>query len=304
MTTDTPMATRIVAGVLATVVTLVCAGMAGLSAINRSPTTSGAIMFVALALVMVVGSHLLPALARNNKIGRAVFVVCVAVTLYNHAYFFQSEKDASSAAAVAAVPPSAEAMAIQAQLDLIVARALPVVSTDMAAAQVAVLKAKTALTRCEEKETRCGAARNNVEIAKVRVAALQDERAQAVRAEGLREQLALAITAHSAKVAIAGGNKVDISIAELLGIKASTVGAVTSILQSVALEVMGALLWAVALPKSQNTERKPKVQEVRIKHIVPYNPTPKAPRLIGWVQKALVQHQAQPRDSPTTLRPA
>lgn len=304
-------ATRYIAGTLASIVTLVCAGMAGLSAINRSPTASGAIMFVALALVMVVGSHLLPALARGSKIGRAVFAACVAVTLYNHAYFFQSEKDASSAAAVAAVQPSAEALAIQAQLDLIVARALPVVSADMAIAQVSAVKAKAALARCEEKESRCSGARSSVQIAELRASALVDERTQAVRAEGLREQLALAITDHSAKVAIAGGNKVDISIAELLDIKASTVGTVTSVLQSVALEVMGALLWFVALPQQAAATvvepvrknrrihaRLPKAREVRVvsPYYVPNRPVP--PRLIGWVQKAMAQHVGHPRDSP------
>ena len=104
-----------------------------------------------------------------------------------------------------------------------------------------------------------------------------------------------AVAAHSAKVVQAGGNTVDAAIARLLGIEADTVAIVTSVMQSVALEVMGALLWTVTLPQAV---KKPKVQEVRVKHIVPYNPTPKPPKLLGWARAALIQHQGQPRDSP------
>ncbi|MBY0453756.1 MAG: hypothetical protein K2Q11_02600 [Burkholderiaceae bacterium] len=307
-TAATPMTTRMIAGSLATVVTLVCAGMAGLSAVERSQTASGAIMFVALALVMVVCSHLLPALARDSKVVRWVFVACVGVTLYNHAYFFQSEKDASSAAAVAAVQPSADVLGIQAQLDLIVARALPVVAADMSNAKASVARAVAALERCSSRDVRCTSAQATLEVAKAKVDALHDERAQAIRAEGLREQLALAMTAHSAKVAAAGGNKVDISIARMLGIDASTVATATSILQSVVLEVVGALLWAVALPQKPvatpvhevRRDRRIHIRLPEVRVVRPYaiEARPVPPRLIGWVQKAMAQHVGHPRDSP------
>ena len=83
-------------------------------------------------------------------------------------------------------------------------------------------------------------------------------------------------------------------VAKLLHVDADTVATLTSVMQSIALEVMGALLWTVALPRST---KKTKVQEVKIKHVVPYN-IPKPPQLLGWARTMLIQHQGQPRDSP------
>ena len=60
-----PMSSRIIAGVTAFVNTVICAGMAGMSAFQRTPDFASAAMLAGLALVMVVGSHLLPALARG-----------------------------------------------------------------------------------------------------------------------------------------------------------------------------------------------------------------------------------------------
>lgn len=291
-----PTATRWIAGALATVVTLVCAGMAGMSALERSTSTAGAVVFVALALVMVVGSHLLPALARGSRIGQAVFAVCVLVTLYNHAYFFDSEKRHMGLQRQAEVAPSADVLRYEQELKLIDARGLPLVSADLAAAQVALAKASAALERCQAKETaRCTSAKATLEMAQAQVGALQDERTQAMRAEDLRASLSGAVAAHSAKVVQAGGNTVDAAIARLLGIEADTVAIVTSVMQSIALEVMGALLWTVALPRPV---KRPKVQQVRVKHIVPYNPTPKPPKQLGWARAVLIRHQGQPRDSP------
>lgn len=294
-----PIATRWISGALATVVTLVCAGMAGMSAMERSTSMAGAVMFVALALVMVVGSHLLPALARGSRIGQGVFAVCVLVTLYNHAYFFDSEKRHMGQQRQAEVPPSPEVLRYEQELALIDARGLPLVSADLASAQVAVAKAAAVLERCQAKEgVRCTSAAAALDIAQAKTGALQDERAQALRAEDLRSSLSTAVAAHSAKVAQAGVNAVDASIARLLGIEADTVATITSVMQSIALEVMGALLWAVALPK---VVKKPRVQEVRVKHIIPYNPKPKPSKQFGWARTALIRHQGQPRDSPVSV---
>ena len=290
-----PKATRWIAGALASVVTLVCAGMAAMSALDRSTSVAGSAMFVTLALVMVVGSHLLPALARQSWVGRGVFAVCVVVTLYNHAYFFDSEKHSKGVQQQASVAPSADVVRYEAELALIAARSLPVVSADIAAASVAAAKANAVLEGCLAKEgVRCTSAKAALEVAQAKVIGLNDERAQAMRAEDLRVALAGAVAAHSAKVSAAGINRVDASVAKLLHVDADTVATLTSVLQSIALEVMGALLWTVALPRST---KKSKAQEVKIKHVVPYN-IPKPPQLLGWARTMLIQYQGQPRDSP------
>lgn len=295
-----PKTTRWVAGLLAIVVTLVCAGMAGMSALERSTSTAGAVMFVTLALVMVVGSHLLPALVRANRLAQAVFTVCVLVTLYNHAYFFDSEKRRMGQQRQEEVAPSADVLRYEKELGLIQARSLPVVAAELAAANVAVAKASVSLERCQAKEAaRCTFSKAAVDMAQAKVGALQDERAQAMRAEDLRVSLTTAAAAHSAKVTQAGVNSVDASIARILRIETDTVAIVTSVMQSVALEIMGALLWTVVMPQPR---LKPKVVEVRVKQIIPYKQSLKPPALLGWARTATIHHQSQPRDSPKKYR--
>ncbi len=297
-----PMSSRYVAGGLAFVVTLICAGMAGMSAFQRTPDLASAMMLAGLALVMVVGSHLLPALARGSWLVRGLFVVCVGVTLYNHAYFFDHSKRALSKQHQTEVAPSADVARYEQELALIAARPLPMVSADLAQAHIAVVRAAAALERCKAKEgVRCTSAQTQHDVAQAKVQPLNDERAQAQRAEDLREALAMAIAEHRTVVKAAGANTVDIQIANLVGLQADTVAILTSLVQSVALELMGMVLWGLALPqpqKAKQAERKPLT--VRIKHITPYQSTPQLQpsRLIGWAKETLAIGPGQPRDSP------
>ena len=144
-----PMSSRIIAGVTAFVTTVICAGMAGMSAFQRTPDFASAAMLAGLALVMVVGSHLLPALARGSWLVRGLFVVCVGVTLYNHAYFFDQSKRDLGHQRQAEVAPSADVARYEAELARITARDLPEVSADLAQANAGVVRASTALERCK-----------------------------------------------------------------------------------------------------------------------------------------------------------
>lgn len=79
------------------------------------------------------GGQSLAASAGPPQLGGAwVFAVCVVVTLYNHAYFFDSEKHSKGVQQQAAVAPSADVVRYEAELALIAARSLPVVSADIA----------------------------------------------------------------------------------------------------------------------------------------------------------------------------
>lgn len=295
-----PMSARIFAGVFATGITGVCAVMAAVSAMERAPDMLGAAMFAGMAVAMVIGSHVLPGLARRNWIASAAFLVCIGVTLYNHAFFFDSRAKAMSQHREEAVPESVEVVRYEQELARITARDLPVVAVDMAQAGTALAKASAALERCQAKDgARCTSAAAAVAIAQSKLDALHDERSQAVRAEDLRKQLTVAVDEHASKVRAAGISTVDATLASWIGVKTETVATAMSFLQSVVLEVMGALLWAVALPRQRRVERKPKVQEVRVKHLVPYRPQAKRPvQQIGWVQKVLDHAQARSRDSP------
>ena len=295
-----PMSARIFAGVFAAGITTICAVMAAVSAMERAPDLLGAAMFAAMAVAMVVGSHVLPGLARRNWIAQAAFLVCVGVTLYNHAFFFDSRAKSMSVQRQTQVAPSAAVARYEQELARITARDLPVVAADMAQAGTGLAKAQAALERCQSKDgVRCTSAAATVAIAQSKLDALHDERSQAVRAEDLRKQLATAVEEHDNAVRAAGISTVDATLATWIGVKTETVATGMAFLQSVVLEVMGALLWAVALPRQRRVERKPKVQEVRVKHLVPYRPqAQRAVQQIGWVQKVLAHSQARSRDSP------
>ena len=297
-----PMSSRIIAGVTAFVTTVICASMAGMSAFQRTPDLASAMMLAGLALVMVVGSHLLPALARGSWLARGLFVVCVGVTLYNHAYFFdQSKRDLSHQRQVD-VPPSADVARYEAELARITARDLPKVSADLAQANAAVVRTGATLERCKaQANARCTTAQAQHDLALAKVQPLEDERAQAQRAEDLRQSLAQAVAEHSALVKAAATKTVDSQIAKMVGLDAETVAMVTSVVQSLALEIMGMVLWSLALPKPKAAKQpERKTATVRVKHITPYRPArkPRPSRLIAWAKDALVAGPGQPRDSP------
>lgn len=293
-----PKSARWIAGVFAAGITTICAVMAAVSALERAPDLLGAIMFAAMAVAMVVGSHVLPALARG-WVSRAAFIVCVGVTLYNHAFFFESRARGMSAQRQQEVPVSAEVVRYEQEIARITARDLPLVAGDMAQAGMVLARASAALERCQAKEgVRCTSAAATVAIAQAKLDSLQDERTQAVRAEELRGQLAQAVEQHATTVRAAGVSTVDATLASWLNVKTETVSTGMAFLQSIVLEIMGALLWAVALPRQRRIERKPKVQEVRIKHLTPYRPQQRPVAQIGWVEKLLAHARPQPRDSP------
>jgi len=300
--TTLPMSSRIIAGVTAFVTTVICAGMAGMSAFQRTPDLASAMMLAGLALVMVVGSHLLPALARGSWLVRGLFVVCVGVTLYNHAYFFDHSKRDLSKQHQADVAPSVEVARYEQELARITARDLPEVSADLAQANAAVVRTSAALERCKAKDNaRCTTAQAQRDLAMAKVQPLEDERAQAQRAEDLRQALATAIAEHSAVVKAAGANTVDTQIADIVGLRAETVAMVTSVVQSLALEIMGMVLWSLALPKAKAAKvPERKTATVRVKLITPYRPArkPRPSSLIAWAKDVLVTGPGQPRDSP------
>lgn len=110
----------------------------------------------------------------------------------------------------------------------------------------------------------------------------------------MRGQLAQALEQHAATVRAAGVSTVDAKLASWLNVKTETVATGMAFLQSVVLESMGALLWAVALPRQRRIERKPKAQEVRIKHIVPYCPQQRPATRPCWHKNLLPNAKRRP----------
>lgn len=235
---------------LALAVSGVCAVMAAAAAVERATTSADRTLVTAVAVALVLGAHMLPALARRNRLAQALFMGCVAATLYHHAHYFAGVQERAGAQRAAVVAPSAHAQALQAELQAHAAtRALPVVAADLAQASAKLAQAQAGLARCTAQSgERCHSAQASVLAADARVQALQDERTSAQRAAALRSQLADAAAGQDRQRAAHASDPVDARLASITGLEVGTVALVSALVQSLLLELMAALLWTLALP--------------------------------------------------------
>ena len=242
-------ASRALAGTLAVCTTVVCAGMAALSASERATNTIDRATLIGLAITLVAGSHLLPALSRRSWVVRVVFAACVVVTVYGHASFFDGVKHRAGESRAQAVTTTSHALALQSELEAITARSATVVATELAQATTRNGNAQAVLARCETTTPgRCTAATVAVTTTVAKVDALREEQGQSRHAAELRAQLASAAATHDAAQTGASVDPVDRELANITGLSTGTVGMLSAVAQSLLLELVGAMLWAVALP--------------------------------------------------------
>ncbi|MBX9935034.1 MAG: hypothetical protein K2Y10_00380 [Burkholderiaceae bacterium] len=241
---------RSLCAALATAVSVVCAAMAAAAAVERAATSDDRTLVTAVAVALVLGAHMLPALARRHRLAQALFMGCVAATLYHHAHYFAGVQERVGAQRAAVVTPSGHAQALQAELQAHVAtRALPVVAADLAQASAKLAQAQAGLARCTAQSgERCHSAQASVLAADARVQALQDERSSAQRATALRIQLADAAAGQDRQRAAQATDPVDARLASITGLEVGTVALASALVQSLLLELMAALLWTLALP--------------------------------------------------------
>lgn len=257
---------RIAAAGIAGATTLVCVGMAAVAASERTANGLHQALMVGLAVVLVLGLHLLPALARRNLAAWLLWVGCVAVTVYNHGHFFAAATAEAGAARAAAVTTTGEAAALAAQLDAIKARPTAAVAADLA-------RAKSAAARCNTKCTSIAA----------RVESLGIELAEAQRAAVLRDKLAQAAADHDQARELAALDPVDREIARATGLPASSVSMLMAVMQSLLAELLGAVLWMLALPAAapalapMAVPRTRNTGQVPPRRIPPAPPAPPAP---------------------------
>lgn len=235
---------------LALAVSGVCAAMAAAAAAERAATSEDQTLVTAVAVALVLGAHMLPALARRNRLAQALFMGCVAATLYHHAHYFAGVQARAGEQRAAVVAPSGHAQALQLELQAHAAtRALPAVAADLAQASAKLAQAQAGLARCAAQSgERCHSANASVLAADARVQALQDERTSAQRAAALRTQLADAAAMQDRQRAAQATDPVDGRLAAITGLEVGTVALASALLQSLLLELMAALLWTLALP--------------------------------------------------------
>lgn len=241
---------RSVSAALALAVSGVCAAMAAAAAAERAASSADRTLVTAVAVALVLGAHLLPALARRNRLAQALFMGCIAATLYHHAHYFAGVQERAGVQRAAAVAPSGHAQALQAELQAHAAtRALPVVAADLAHASAKLGQAQAGLARCTAQSgERCHGAHASVLAVDARVQALQDERSSAQRAAALRTQLADAAAGQDRQRAAQATDPVDARLASITGLEVGTVALLSALVQSLLLELMAALLWTLALP--------------------------------------------------------
>lgn len=236
--------TKHITTALAVLVSIVCAAMAAAAAADRAVTSADQLMLTAAAVALALGSHLIPTLAPRNALGYVLFAGCIAATVYNHAHYFERQQHRTGQHRAETTPTSAATSALQAELQANTARALPTVAAELAKAIAQAAHAAANLARCESK---CTGLQATDQAAKAKVAALNDERTAALRANEIRHQLAtLATTADTSRTS-AAQNPVDTVIAGITGMSVSQVGFASAVVQSLMLEVMAAILWAIAL---------------------------------------------------------
>lgn len=282
-----PLPVRALSGLLALGITVVCAAMAGAAAAERATTEADRLMVTATAVALVVGAHLLPALSRRSRWMQWLFVGCIVATLYNHAHFFAGAQHRAGTQRATAVSASGHALALQTELAAITARPLAVVAAELAQTTSRNASAQAVLLRCEGTTPgRCTAATVAVTASVAKLSALKTESTESAHAADLRSQLASAASALDAARTDASADPVDVQIAHITGLSVGTVGLLSSLLQSLLLELLGAALWALALPRAAVTSPStalvvtpvPSVQAVPANHATPAHSISAAPQ--------------------------
>ena len=263
---------------LASAVSLVCAAMAAAAAAERAATSDDQTLVTAVAVALVLGAHMLPALARRNRLAQVLIMGCVAATLYHHAHYFAGVQARAGEQRAAAVAPSGHAQALQFELQAHAAtRALPAVAADLAQASAKLAQAQAGLARCTAQSgERCHSAHASVLAADARVQALQDERTSAQRAAALRTQLADAAAAQDRQRAAQAADPVDARLAAITGLEVGTVAFASALLQSLLLELMAALLWTLALPATAAAQAQAQAVVAPVASVVAVPPAPPA----------------------------
>lgn len=250
------------AAVLGTVVGL---AMSAAGAIDRAGSTTDRALSVAVGVFLVLGAHLLPALTRGAAARLLWIGVMLAVT-YSHASWLISSAHRAGERRASTVQADARTSALRDQLAQITARPVATVAADVAAAASRAAAADSGSASCAARPgatpRTCAAARNTASAARERLGALRIELAEAERAAALRAQLADAAGQHDTRQAEAGADPVAAVLANLTGTPAETVLLLVSLLSSVLVELLAAVLWSSALRREEQPDTITTAQEI------------------------------------------
>lgn len=251
---------------LAAITTAVGVVMAGVAAAEQAGTRLDVALMVAVAVVVALGAHMLPALAGRRWAAWLLWVGCLLATLYGHSHFFTTAGQRAGAERAGAVAASSKSAELRAELGAIKARPLAEVAAAQAQAVGKLARAEAALAQCEAKTPgKCLRAGAAVTVERANVEALAVESGQAKRATELRALLAAEAALQDAGRAVAAADPVDAKIAQLTGVQAASVGFVMSLAKSLIVEMMAALLWAIALKPAATADEPAQVEAAPVR---------------------------------------
>lgn len=234
----------------AVLVTAVGLAMSAAGAIDRAGSTTDRALSVAVGCCLVLGAHLLLALTRSAG-ARLLWVGMMLAVTYGHASWLISSAHRAGADRAAAVQTDTRTSALRDQLAQIAARPVATVAADVAAAAARAAAADSGSASCAARPgatpRSCSTAKATASAARERLGALRIELAEAERAAALRAQLADAAGQHDARQAEASTDPVAAVLANLTGLTAETVLLAVSLLSSVLIELLAAVLWSSAL---------------------------------------------------------
>jgi len=253
--------------------------MAGASALERGGSVLDRVLIAAVSCMLVLGAHLLPTLSRS-MLARTLWIGCLLLTAWSHAAFFTAAAQRAGSVRADSVVTSAQARALQTELEAIAARPLAQVSADLAAAQARVTSADLALQRCRKALPEAASASpiacvrplEMLGVASRQVEALVVEEGEARRAATLRQRLVEAAGREDQARDQASVDPVTAALSRLLGLKVGSAGVVVAVLSAVVVELLAALLWTLGL--------RPGEEELKANALQQQQPLPQAAPVI------------------------
>ncbi|HDR8918806.1 TPA: hypothetical protein QDA94_004128 [Burkholderia vietnamiensis] len=236
---------RLIALALALGATSTSAWISIVAGIERGGTSAERIAWAAVALVVLLAAHLLPALTRGEPLqlklpAMALWLVCLVGTGYGHATFFlsaQQHAGARRASAIETVEPNAPT---QAELG----RPRDVVARDQA--RVTQLLANA---RAESCVTRCAQLRARREALAAQLTALGVEAEMAQRREQAADRVEAERQLTRARKDKARIDPVTSRVAQLFALSCDGVDLAIALLFGLLLECVACLGWLQGLPR-------------------------------------------------------
>lgn len=180
-------------------ITAIGMAMSIAASIDRGTTLTDKALIVVVSAAITASAHILPAVSRSIS-GRILWAACLLVVVYGHASWLTASGHRAGIERAAHVTESAQAQALQRQLDALEARPLSTVSDALAAATARSARATAALNRCEAATpARCGTARAAATAADASVQALAAELSVARRADEIRERITSEAAQHDTR---------------------------------------------------------------------------------------------------------